>query len=241
MKMLLFALVLLLPGAFAIKAQVKPRSAPAVIPSGVPVKSGSTPTQILVKSAVDPGKVEGRTYTNYGFGFDIVLPDDWYMGGPDFDRIVKQSGYDLSLKAPDSIALADRAAVNRSVKKVSLLLTAFRETQGARHDAILRISAESLTATPQIKDAVDYFDAIRATYKAITLPKDFQYSETQAEQLGTVQFAYIDTSVKEGKKRLYATVRRGYAILFTLSYLADDDLAIMRRILEEGNFALKQR
>ena len=77
MKKLLFALVVLLPGAFAVKAQVKPRAKPAAIPVGVPVKPGSTPRQITVKSAVDPGKIEGRTYTNYGFGFDIVLPDDW--------------------------------------------------------------------------------------------------------------------------------------------------------------------
>ncbi len=103
----------------------------------------------------------------------------------------------------------------------------------------MRISVENLSANPQIKDAVDYFDAIRAAFKAITLPPDFNYSETKAEKLGTMQFAYLDTSSSAGKKRMYATVRNGYAIMFTLSYTADDDLTTMRRILEEGNFDLK--
>jgi hypothetical protein len=38
---------------------------------------------------------------------------------------------------------------------------------------------------------------------------------------------------------MYATVRNGYAIMFTLSYTKPEDLAAIRQILSTGNFALK--
>ena len=109
---------------------------------------------------------------------------------------------------------------------------------GSADNAIMRISAEDLASVPQIKDAVDYFDAMRGQFRSMTLPADFRYSETQAEQLGRKQFAYLDSSSKAGKKRLYATVRNGYAILFSLSYNSDADLQTMRQILSDGDFAL---
>jgi len=71
------------------------------------------------------------------------------------------------------------------------------------------------------------------------LPTDFRYSETQAEKLGAKQFAYVDVSSNAGKKRMYATLRNGHAIMFTLSYTKPEDLATMRQILSTGNFALK--
>ena len=110
---------------------------------------------------------------------------------------------------------------------------------GATDNAIVRISVEDLTANPQIKDAVDYFDAIGATYAAMKLPADFKYSAAKAEKLGAKQFAFLDTSADAGKKRMYATVRKRFAIMFTISYTKDDDLQTLRHVLEQGNFTLK--
>lgn len=190
-------------------------------------------------SDLEKGSVVGRTYTNRKFHFEIVFPDTWLIPDDDFEAYMKKQGYDLSLKAPDSLTPQDKAAVNKAVKNVTTLLTAYRSLPGTTDNAIMRVSVENLAANPQIKDAVDYFDAVRTTFKAIKLPPDFQYSETQAEKLGTMQFAYLDTSSSAGKKRMYATIRDGFAIMFTLSYTASDDLTTMRRILEEGNFDLK--
>ena len=107
-------------------------------------------------------------------------------------------------------------------------------------NAIMRVAIEDLTMTPQVKDAVDYFDLMRSQFAVMKLPADFKYSETQAEKLGVKQFAFLDTSTAAGKKRMYATVRNGIAILFTLSYTKPEDLATMRQILAGGNFALSK-
>lgn len=201
---------------------------------GSPAAAVPTP-----RPAVDRGTVAGQAYTNPGLSFQITFPDNWSIVDGDFAAKIRTKGIDLSLKAPKTIDLASQAKLNRDLRKTSVVLTAVRVAADSKENAILRISLEDLKTVPQIKDAVDYFDAIRAQYASMKLPPDFKYSETQAEQLGLKQFAFLDTSNTAGKKRLYAAVRKGIAILFTLSYKSDDDLQTFRRILSDGNFALK--
>ena len=185
------------------------------------------------------GTVSGRTYTNGTFNFEVTFPDTWLIPDSDFEAYMKKQGFDLSLKAPDSLPPASKTVLNKAIKRVDILLTAYRSMPGSADNGIVRISVEDLSANPQIKDAVDYFDAIRAMYATMKLPADFKYSETQAEKLGSKQFAYLDASSSAGKKRMYATVRNGYAIMFTLSYDKAADVETFREILEGGNFNLK--
>jgi hypothetical protein len=230
MRILSGVLLMLSMLAFSLVAQTKPRSKapPAKIPSAVPVK-------VMMQTE----KADGRTYTNPAFGFELNFPMTWLIPGDDFEEQMKKQGFDLSLKAPDSLPIVTRTQINRAVKNVNILLTAYRSMPGSADNAIVRISAEDLTTHPQIRDAVDYFDAIRASYAGMKLPGDFSYSETQAEKLGAMQFGFIDVSNKAGKKRMYATVRNRHAIQFTLSYSRDEDLETFRRVLAEGNFRLK--
>jgi hypothetical protein len=193
----------------------------------------------IAKPAVDLGSVAGQTYTNPTFRFQIIFPDNWSIVDRDFVAKTRTKGIDLSLKAPKTIDLASQAKLNRDLRKTSVALTAVRSAADSKENAILRISFEDLKTVPQVKDAVDYFDLVRSQYAAMKLPPDFKYSETQAEQLGIKQFAFLDTQNTAGKKRMYATVRKGFAIMFTLSYTNDDDLQTFRQILSHGNFALK--
>ena len=212
--LLIFAIFLTSSGSAQVKPKIK-------FPTGVPVKETGV--------EATGGKVENRTYTNKKFGFEIAVPDNWFIAGPDFVKIVKEKGHDLSIDV----------AAARGNRSIEILMTAFRsETQSG--DAILRVTSENLKANPQIRDAVDYFDAITAAYATTKLPPDFIYSATKAEKLGARQFAYLDTSSNAGKKRMYATVRNGFAIMFTLSYTSDEDLQTLRRILETGNFPLRK-
>lgn len=189
-------------------------------PAGVPVKETGV--------EATGGKVEERTYSNKKFGFEITVPQNWFIGGADFERVLKDSGHDIGVDL----------ATSKASRSIQVLMTAFR-SEATSGGAILRVTSEDLKPNPQIRDAVDYFDAITAAYATTKLPPDFVYSATKAERLGARQFAYLDTSSTAGKKRMYATVKSGYAIMFTLSYTSDDDLQTLRRILEKGNFALK--
>ncbi|HRI04701.1 MAG TPA: hypothetical protein PLL77_13240 [Pyrinomonadaceae bacterium] len=207
-------------------AQTKPKPKPR----STPVKAAPS---------VDKGTVSGRTYTNKTFKFEVTFPNTWLIPGDDFEAYMKKQGFDLALKAPDSLPPVSKAKVDQAIKNVEILLTAYRSMPGETDNAIVRISVENLVLNPQIKDAVDYFDAIRTGFASMKLPADFKYSETQAEKLGTMQFGYLDTSTTAGKKRMYATVRDGFSVMFTISYSKDADLQTLRGVLEQGNFRLK--
>lgn len=231
-----FFFVTLLVFAGAVFAQPKPRTRPTPRPTPRP---GPMPSIVPVEQSVDMGKVVGRTYTNETFNFEVTFPDTWLIPDSDFEDYMKKQGFDLSLKAPDSLPPVSKVTINQAIKRVSVLLTAYRSMPGSADNSIVRISVEDLTLNPQIKDAVDYFDAIRAMYATMKLPPDFKYSETQAEKLGNKQFGYLDASSSAGKKRMYATVRDGFALMFTLSYREAADLETFRQVIAQGNFSLK--
>ncbi len=225
----------------SVSAQVKPAQSPTptTIPSIVPVKPGSTMTPMAEQSARDMGSVSGRTYTNKTFGFEVSFPETWLIPDSNLETSLKKNGYNLHVADLSRIDPRFQADIRHFEKQVTLLLTVYRSLPGTIENGIMLISAENLAGNPQIKDAVDYLDAIRATYITLRLPPDFKYSETRAEKLGSMQFGFLDTSAKTGKKRLYATVRNGFAIMFTISYTSGDDLLAMRQVLTRGNFALK--
>jgi len=229
MKKVLHILIVTLSVCAVYRAQTGP------VPRANPSKP---PSVVPIKEIVDKGSVSRHKYTNQKLNFSIVFPDAWEIKSDDFDDDMLKQGVDLRLKAPDNLKVADQAKVNQSLRRVEVLITASRARFDSFENAILRISAEDLKPNPQIKDAVDYFDAMRASYQAMKLPTDFTYSETGAEKLGAHQFAYLDISSNAGKKRMYATVSNGFAVLFTLSYSSDDDLQSMRQILATGNFKL---
>ncbi len=202
------------------------RPATTSIPEAVPVKKGTVATELV-----------GRTYANKEFGFEVTFPTTWLIPGDEFESEMKKAGFDLSLSPPANVGEVDRIRMNRALQKIKILVTAYRSMPGSEENAIVRISTENLSANPQIKDAVDYFDAMQSQFASMKLPSDFSYSATGAEKLGKHQFAYIDTTNSEGKKRLYATVRKGHAILFSISYTKEEDLQALRQVLSEGNFA----
>ena len=228
----LLALSISVSSSIAMAQKSAPKRPVRKIPAVVPVKTAVVETDEF-------GDVSGRTYSNSVYGFRITVPETWLISGRDFEDVVRSSGYDISLKAPDNLSGASKLQVEKALERVKVLLTAYRSMPGSTDNAILRVSVEDLRTTPAVKDAVDYFDLMRSQFAVMKLPADFKYSETQAEKLGPKQFAFLDTSSNAGKKRMYATVRNGYALMFTLSYAKPEDLAAIRQILSTGNFALK--
>ncbi|MEP7213179.1 MAG: hypothetical protein ABI791_08900 [Acidobacteriota bacterium] len=237
----LFVLALAAAASVPISAQKIIRETPTPtpvpsIPKAAPPIAPQAPAEVPVKTATANNEGSGNVYRNSDYGFQITFPADWRITSDDFGEYARSQGFDLSLKAPDALTDVNKVRINRALKNVTVLLTAFRSVEGVKDAAILRISVEDLTIVPQVRDGVDYFDLMRSQFSTLNLPADFRYSETQAEKLGRKQFAFIDTSTSAGKKRLYATVRGRKAIMFTLSYRTDADLQSMRQILAAGDF-----
>ncbi len=237
MKKFIFATIFAL-SAVSLQAQTAAKPTPSNIPTGVPVKQGTKATVVTPKVEVDPGILSGQIYTHVGLRFDITFPESWVIPGLDTEKYWKEKGYELRPKINRNDP-QQAANIRRYEKQVTLLLTAYRSAIGTPKNAVLLISAEDLSTNPKVKDAVDYFDLMRAQIGTMKLPTDYEYSVTQAERLGAMQFGFLDISTAKEKKRLYATVRDGYAIILAFTYHEAADLAGFRRILEEANFSLK--
>ncbi|MBK6751526.1 MAG: hypothetical protein KA956_01380 [Pyrinomonadaceae bacterium] len=223
--------------AISLQAQTA-KPTPSSIPAGVPVKPGTKTTAMKSKAELDPGILSGQIYTHVDLGFDITFPATWVIPGIDTEKYWKEKGYELRPKINRNDP-QQAANIRRYEKQVTLLLTAYRSAIGTPGNAVLLISAEDLSTNPKIKDAVDYFDLMRAQIGTMKLPPDYEYSVTNAERLGAQQFAFLDITAAKEKKRLYATVRDGYAIILAFTYHETEDLAAFRRILEEANFSLR--
>lgn len=195
-----------------------------------------TPPQVTAERNFDAGEITGKTYTNKDFNFSIALPDDWEIADEDFAQRLKKEGFNLSVETPKAASVNVQDKLNAAVNRVRVLLTAYKASPETNQNAILRVSIEDLSGVPQVKDAVDYFDLMRATYLNIKLPAGFKYSETQAERLGAMQFGFLDVTSGTGKKRMYATVRGNHALMFTLTYKTDEDLAALKNVLAAGDF-----
>jgi hypothetical protein len=221
--------------------EIKSNAKPIVKPESKPAtgSNAAKEAETWVKPTIFKGEIDGNTYTNKIYNFAITLPEDWVLPGDEFEQVARGQGVNLSMETPKAVDPKIQPKLNQMQSNVSVLLNAFKYETGTDKNAFLRVSVEDLQYLPQVKDAVDYFDLMRETYKNIKLPADFKYSETQAERLGKWQFGFLDTSNKAGKKRMYATVRNGYALMFTLTYKNEEDLAALRNILAAGNFRLK--
>jgi hypothetical protein len=202
------------------------------------------PAAAIVPSApsIPAGMIAGRTYTNRALSFEITFPDAWLVPGSDFVAYMKGKGIDLTPKPPKALRVSDQKKIEADFKRLKILLTAYRSLPGTAQNAVARIAAEDvreLNTNRPVKDAVDYVDLMRSQFAIMKMPASFKYSETQAEHLGPNQFAYIDSSVGPIKTRVYVTVRKNFAILFSLDYVADEDLQTFREVLAQANFDIK--
>src|SRR5215218_11416387 len=156
-----FVIILIIISIFTAAYLAQRRNATPITPKA-PAATASKPVS-------DEGVVEGRTYRNDILGFSITFPDAWTIGDEEFEATMKKQGFDLSLKAPATLTPAAKARMDQALKRVTVLVTAYRSTPIASDNAIMRASVDDLTSQSQIKDAVDYFDAVRQSYQAMKL------------------------------------------------------------------------
>lgn len=220
------------------------------LPANLPAKSISSGNTAVSTTrspgTIDRGTIAGQTYTNRSLGFELTFPEMWLVVDDKLLANAKAKGFDLTLKPPKAANPLVESQLEAAFKRVTVLVSAYRSPPGTAENATAYVAVEdirNLNTNRPVKDAVDYVDLIRSTYqstyKLAKEPPDFSYSETEAEKLGRHQFAYLDTVSKEGKNRLYVTVRGGYAILFSLDYSSEADLATFRDMLARADFSIK--
>ena len=222
LKVFLLTVCLILTAAVVALAQ-KPKAKAAPKPAAA------------AQTRVELGKLSFNIYTNDFFGLKFEFPAGWLVGDNVLEEQLKQiSQAEIKAANPQM-----QKSLNRAADRVTILLGGYKAMPGTPANASLRIAVESLQSLPQVKTGRDYFTRLFATFKAMKMPDVFKYSDVKTETIDNIPLDYIETSSGNNKKRMYATVRRGYAVLMTISYYEDADLETLHRVLTGADLDYK--
>lgn len=182
------------------------------------------------------GRIEGRVYLNEYFGLKITLPESWIAQESAVGDAIKKKGAEMVKGKTAAVDKEFDKAVNRTLT----LFTTSKDILGMADNAILAVSAEAPAPLVQFRNGTDYLRLSLQSMKSLQLPPDFKYSEEiKSESLGRETVPYIQIERQGYHQRIYVIQRKGYAVLFTLTYISDEDLGTMREMISTADLSWK--
>ena len=214
-------------------------AAQKIKPSPTPVTvQGTGDSESIRKKELDfLGEIEGNAYKNRFFNLKLVIPDNWQLQESEVGREIKQLGSQLA-KGKTS---QTQKALDEAMERVTPLFTASRDVLGMEANVIFVLAAEKKPPLTQIRNGEDYLRLNIQTFKKLQLPADFKYSETiKSEKYGKETFYYLEIERSGYRQRIYAFYRNGYALFFTLTFIAEEDLEMVKAIFRNSDFDWKE-
>lgn len=183
------------------------------------------------------GEIEGNSYKNKYFGIKIEIPETWLAQESEVGKAIKKVGTDV-VKGKTA---QTQKAFDEAAQRLTVLFTASKDILGIENNSIMTFAAEKKPPLLQIRNGQDYLRLNIQTFKKLTLPPDFKYSETiKSEKFGGETFYYIDIERTGYQQRFYAIYRKGYSLFFTLTYANEEDLETMKEIIRNSDFGWKE-
>lgn len=163
---------------------------------------------------LDPGLVSDHTYRNKTLGFSCRIPEGWVLRTEE-------------MNAPDADRLADSPG-ETAASSASVLLAAFSRPPAAKGEDVnssILIAAESVSAYPGLKDAVQYFGPLTEVAKAQGFIAD---AEPYEIAIGTRALVRADFRKDVGRRVMWqstlAMLSHGYAVSITLIGGTEDEV-----------------
>jgi hypothetical protein len=163
---------------------------------------------------LDPGSVSDHTYRNKTLGFSCRIPEGWVLRTEE-------------MNAPDADKLADLPA-ETAASSASVLLAAFSRPPAAKGEDVnssILIAAESVSAYPGLKEAVQYFGPLTEVAKAQGFIAD---AEPYEIAIGTRALVRADFRKDVGSRVMWqstlAMLSHGYAVSITLIGGTEDEV-----------------
>ncbi|MDQ3800994.1 MAG: hypothetical protein M3384_16350 [Acidobacteriota bacterium] len=230
--LLIFAVATLFSLTGGISAQNK-KPVPREVRGGIGRTSAapsSTQTDFL-------GGFDANIYKNKFFGVKITVPEKWVIHESEVNKAIKQRGSEVIKGKTEEV---DKA-LEASAQRVTLLFTTSKDIFGMENNAIMVFAVEKGPGLTHFRNGDDYLRMNLQSLKKLDLPPDFKYSEKiNSEKLGNETFYYLDMQRNGFRQRGYATARKGYALFFTLSFVTDEDLEMMKDIIRNSDFSWKE-
>jgi len=217
---LIFCVTLL--AAIAIQPRLQGQSSSTSSSAAKHAKKPATPAD----SGLDPGSVSAGAYRNKALGLTCKIPDGWVL------RTDEMNAQDPE-QTPDSSAGNAASSAGAEV-----LLAAFSRPPAAKGEDVnssILIAAESASAYPGLKDAVQYFGPLTEVAKAQGFTAD---EEPYEVAIGTKPLVRADFHKDVGSRVMWqstlAMLARGYAVSITLIGGTEDEVEELMEGLSFG-------
>ena len=182
---------------------------------------------------IDPGILGKNTYSNEFFGFEITLPDDWYLLDQQGMNAVSQAGGRAVAGKNKRLKAAVKAAKNGSHN----LVMAYEHPVGTRvpFNPAIGAVAQRLDMLPGVRSGRDYLLYLKRFMSQSRIRVDFS-PEIGLVKVGGVYFDHVYAEANLGNtmvsQEYYASVRKGYVLSFLMSYVEGDQYGVLQKSID---------
>jgi hypothetical protein len=171
--------------------------------------------------SLDPGSVSNGVYRNKLLGFTCKIPPGWVL------RTAEMNAPDPATDPPSDDSAQPRNAQGKDDGS-KVLLAAFSRPPAATGEEVnssILIVAESATAYPGLKEAVQYFDPLTEVAKAQGFTVDQEPYEVAIDTRTLVRGDFHkDVASRVMRQSTLAMLAHGYAVSITVIAGSEDDV-----------------
>jgi hypothetical protein len=191
---------------------------------------------------VDFGTFENSVYQNKYFGLTLTVPSEWSIQDQESQKQMMDTAKKLISGEDKNL----EKTIKASEWQVVNLLALFKHPRGTPvpfNPSFICI-AERVSHLPGIKEGKDYLFHSKTLLESgqldISFPRDIS-----SEKLSGTSFdvMYVNTTLAgiTIQQKMYATVTKGYALIFTISFITEEEKASLQGILESVAFEQQSR
>lgn len=180
----------------------------------------------------DPGRVEGRRYTNDSFRISLSVPEGWVVQDQQQSRVMLEMGKDAIFANADE---KKKAAAEAGLARTAILFSASKLPPGstAGFNAGTALVAERVP-TAVVRTGADYFQMMQRVTQGSPVRMEVQ-GPLRVERIGGASFTAADIRLTAptgvAQQKYYVRVADGYALCLIYSYVDEADLPALKAIL----------
>lgn len=177
------------------------------------------------------GETIRGSYQNKFFGFKLSFDPEMYVLSDAEKSAYKKAGLEMIVSGVKENREAYAKAASQEVLLFSLAVS---ELKGAP------VSSLNIGGLKQPKGATSSEVCDVAAGFFLKNPKFALLTKTASKKIASKEFSWTELQFNTGaqplKLRYYATIQKGYSITFVISYLSEEDLASLEKVLGSLDF-----
>jgi len=182
---------------------------------------------------IDFGTIENSVYRNKYFGLTITIPAEWSIQDQESRQRMMKMGKEMITGEDKNL----KAAIKASELQTVNLFTVFKHPLGTpvTFNPGIACAAERIRHAPGIKRGKDYHFHARKVFESSQMDVSFP-RDISTENLGGVDFDIMYLQITQAgttvQQEYYATVMKGYALVFIVSFTTDEEKAALGKVLD---------